>query len=129
MVSDERLYLELNMGSLLRKLTVNQNQIPVDKLRTVYRKGYEALCMEIKQTAQEYIKAVVCAGLCGNYLQNELTVFYKKLEAVVNGKEVMHHLQAALFQNPDMERVKELTAGIKSQAESIAKEYQSHARN
>lgn len=127
MTGNERRFLELELGMLLRKLKRNRDGIPIERLRTEYKSGYEALLYQIREKAVSYVKETVFTGLGGYYKRDEVPELIAGLDGIVNAPETKAKLQHALFKEPDMERVKCLAAEMRKKAEPLAMEYQARA--
>lgn len=127
MTAGERIYLRLQLEVLLKRLKRNLDQVPLAELKSTYKKGYEKLRENIRQTAAEYIRSAVCEDVPGYYLKGETELLFEEIRSVMNEKEMRRELSRALFQEPDMERVQELTELMRSRVSRIAKEYQAHA--
>lgn len=127
MTGDERRFLELELGMLLRRLKRNRDSISIERLRTEYKSGYEALLYQIREKAVSYVKETVFTGLGGYYQKDEVPELVAKLGSIVNTPEMKAKLQHALFKEPDMERVKCLAEEMRNKAEPLAMEYQVRA--
>lgn len=127
MTANERRFLELELGMLLRRLRRNREQVSTQILKSVYRKSYETLLEEIRHKALCYIKEIIFAGAGGYYLKSETEELFKRLNGIVNAPESRKQLQKALFVETDMEQVQRLAAELRAQVEPIVKEYQMRA--
>lgn len=67
----EKRYLELQLRQYLRKLARNQEQVPREKLKTVYKKAYGELLEQIRQMAERYLKEEIFDGLGGWFVKAE----------------------------------------------------------
>lgn len=126
MTENEKRFQERELGILLRKLQKNREYVPRMKLKTVYRKSYEALLEEIRQKAQKYIRDVVFSGMGGYYLVSEVPMLQQDLNLTVNNQNIQKKLTQAIFTDTDIEAVKEQTGQLRKQVEQIIWEYRSH---
>ncbi|MFR5631444.1 MAG: hypothetical protein ACLUFH_00410 [Monoglobales bacterium] len=126
MTENEKRFQERELEILLRKLQRNREHVPRMKLKTAYRKSYEALLEEIRDKAQKYIREVVFSGMGGYYLISEVPMLQHDLNLTVNDQNVRKELSRAIFTDSDIEAVKEQTGQLRNQVEQIIWKYQSH---
>ena len=55
--------LREELARLLSTLKHNREKVPLDVLRTKYRKGYDALCASISRCASDYAKQITLQGI------------------------------------------------------------------
>ena len=55
--------LREELAGLLSTLKHNRENVPLDVLRTKYKKGYDALCASISRCASDYAKRAALHGI------------------------------------------------------------------
>lgn len=102
---------EDKLTKLLATLKKNRDHVPLDELRTRYKKPYVALCQEIKNACSDYLIAVCFHDFRCNKL------FWKECLAVLlKAKEdsgIMPQISRAVFQRQSMTEVKELSQNLR----------------
>lgn len=58
-INPEALRLRGELEKLLNTLKVNRDKVPLNILKTKYKKGYEELCVSIRNTTSDYVKQIV----------------------------------------------------------------------
>ena len=61
--NDVRQQKREELERLLAVLKRNREKVPLDVLKTKYKKGYDVLCCQISQAASEYAATVVFGGI------------------------------------------------------------------
>lgn len=88
-------FLQERLATLKR----NREQVPLDLLKTKYKKGYDKLCAELKELTSEYIRNVTLRDLC---FRNEL---YPEaldiIEQAITGSGLLRECSRAVFKRQD----------------------------
>ena len=75
----ETILLRDELSKLLSTLKHNREKVPLDILKTRYKKGYDTLCERIRHAASNYAKHIV---LCGIRIHED---YLDEAAAVING--------------------------------------------
>ena len=75
----ETALLREELSKLLTTLKHNREKVPLDVLKTKYKKGYDTLCVSIKRSASDYAKRT---ALCGIRIHED---YLDEAAAVING--------------------------------------------
>ena len=62
-LNSEALRLKGELEKLLSTLKANRDKVPLNVLKTKYKKGYEELCVNIRNTTSDYVKQVALHGI------------------------------------------------------------------
>lgn len=126
MTANEQTFLRKQLEVLLKRLKRNLEKAGEEALKTTYRRGYMELLRDIRQTAEDYVKEIIFCGMGGYFQREEIPALFEQLNSVVNEAGFQKELRSALFKEPDMEKVEELTRRMKNQVSQIILEYQAH---
>lgn len=119
MTDNERHFLELELIVWLRKLKREPQGSADQSLPNDWHR-------EIADTAKEYLYDVVYSGQGGYVLASEESHLIAELQQAVTRSKVKDKLHQALFEDMDIEKVRNLAYGLRGQVETIMMEYKSH---
>lgn len=92
--------LREELAKLLTTLKHNREKVPLDVLKTKYKKGYERLCADIKCMASDYAEKVVFNGIRihKDYLDEAVPI----INGAVEHPEILRQLSRAAFCHQDI---------------------------
>ena len=78
----EALRLRGELEKLLNTLKVNRDKVPLNVLKTKYKKGYEELCVSIRNTTSDYVKQIVLheIRIHKDYLNEGIAIMEKAIQ-------------------------------------------------
>ena len=81
-LNSEALRLKGELEKLLNTLKANRDKVPLNVLKTKYKKGYEELCVNIRNTTSDYVKQIVLHGIRihKDYLDEGIAIMEKALQ-------------------------------------------------
>ncbi len=94
-LNPEALRLKDELEKLLNTLKTNRDKVPLKILKTKYKKGYEELCVNICNTASDYVKQVALNGIRihKEYLDEGIAIIDKSLQE----SELLKEISKAAF--------------------------------
>ena len=94
-LNPEALRLKGELEKLLNTLKTNRDKVPLKILKTKYKKGYEELCVNICNTASDYVKQVALNGIRihKEYLDEGIAIIDKSLQE----SELLKEISKAAF--------------------------------
>lgn len=128
MTKAEQLFLELKLAAALRKLKQNREKVPLDVLRTTYRKGYRRLLREIRDLGEQYIKTLLFQGADGYIFTEDRQAMFQEIECLINHPEILAKFQRALFQTADLRQVQDTALCLNREIKKISGAYQDRAK-
>ena len=116
---------EEKLTKFLATLKKNRDHVPLDELRTRYRKPYLALCKEIGEACNDYLTAYCLHGLrCNRSLWDECAAALNKSR---QESGIMDQIRQALFKRQNLAEFKELAVKLKAvYDDALQSFYQAH---
>ena len=103
--------LREELARLLSTLKHNREKVPLDVLRTKYKKGYDALCANISRAASDYARQV---ALCGIRIHRDCL---DEAISIINGtiaeSGILKQLSGAAFRHQDIEEFDSLAGALR----------------
>lgn len=103
--------LEKKLGKLLTILKQNKEQVPLKTLKTYYSIPYNALTEDIQRTLSEYIKALVCNGLCIN--ADDIDEAAMIINDTIRKSNILKFISTAAYKEYDLEKVYSLAMTLR----------------
>ena len=107
----ETILLRDELSKLLSTLKHNREKVPLDILKTRYKKGYDTLCERIRHSASNYAKHIV---LCGIRIHED---YLDEAAAVINGTiencGILKKLSKAAFSHQDINEFDSLAGTLR----------------
>jgi hypothetical protein len=100
--------LEDKLKKLLQILKQNKEQVPMETLKSVYAKPYNALTEDIRLTLIAYVKTIVCNGLLITF--DDVNEAAQIINDIVEQSNIMKFISVAAYKQYDLERIYSLTA-------------------
>lgn len=124
--SPELLFLRDELEKQLKTLKNNRDKVPLEVLKTKYKKGYEALCGDIREKASEYATQATYRGIRihRDFVKEGLAI----IEGIVKKSEYTRELSYAVFARQDMEEINCLIEKIRQQIFEALKPYEDGER-
>ena len=126
MTEFEKRFLELELEVWLRKLRKEKETNDSLKPAASGFDNREAWLKEIERTGVEYFKEAVYSGLGCLVLVQEKLLLFGELKQIMRRAGVKEALRRILFEDMDVQKLKTLSTELRSQAETVIREYQSH---
>lgn len=116
---------EKQLKKLLSTLKKNRDHVPIEELRTRYRKPYLALCEEIKAACNDYLNAYCLHGLrCNKSLWEDCQAALTKSR---QESGIIPQIRQALFERQNLAEFKQLAAALKAvYDDALQSFYQAH---
>ena len=103
--------LREELAKLLATLKHNREKVPLDVLKTKYKKGYAGLCADIKRRASDYAAKVALDGI---RIHND---YHNEAASIVNGtierSGILKQLSKAAFSHQDIEEFDSLAGTLR----------------
>lgn len=92
--------LRESLAKLLTTLKHNREKVPLDVLKTKYKKGYESLCADIKCRASDYATKIVFDGIRihKDYLAEVVSI----INGTIERSGILKQLSRAAFSHQDI---------------------------
>ena len=107
----ETILLRDELSKFLTTLKHNREKVPLDILKTRYKKGYDTLCERIRRSASDYTKHIV---LCGIRIHED---YLDEAAAVINGTiescGILKQLSKATFSHQDINEFDSLAGTLR----------------
>lgn len=107
----EAVRLRDELSKLLTTLKHNREKVPLDILKTKYKKGYDTLCERIRHSASDYAKHIV---FCGIRIHKD---YLDEAAAVINGTMeccgILKQLSQAAFSHQDIDEFDSLAGTLR----------------
>jgi len=84
----------------LNLLKVNREKVPLDILKTKYKKGYESLCQELKTTGSQYAKQLTLSGI--RFHKDYMQEGAERINRIIEQSGLMKQLSKAVFVYQDI---------------------------
>lgn len=96
----ETALLREKLAKLLATLKNNRENVPLDILKTKYKKGYDALCADIRRTASDYARQTVLRGIRihRDYLDEAVPI----INGTIERSGILRQLSKAAFSHQDI---------------------------
>ena len=96
----ETALLREELAKLLTTLKHNREKVPLEVLKTKYRKGYTALCVDIKRRASDYAAKVALKGIRihKDYLDEAVPI----INGTIERSGLLKQLSRAAFSHQDI---------------------------
>ena len=96
----EAALLREELAKLLSTLKHNREKVPLDVLKTRYKKGYAALCADIKRKASDYAAKVALNGIriYKDYLDEAVPI----INGTIESSGILKQLSGAAFSRQDI---------------------------
>lgn len=103
--------LKGELARLLSTLKHNREKVPLDVLRTKYKKGYDALRADISRCASDYAKLTVLHGI--RIHRDCLEEAVPIINGTIAGSGILKQLAEAAFRHQDMEEFDSLANALR----------------
>lgn len=112
-LSPETLKLREDLEKQLKLLKVNREKVPLAVLKSKYKKGYDALCCDIKNKTSEYASAIAIRGIRfrEDYLYEGVAVLNDVIEKTAMAKEI----SKAAFIRMDIDEITRLSELVREE--------------
>lgn len=104
------------LAELLRKLRCNRAKIPLEQLKTRYKKSYHELLVQIKTAAEAYIGECVFQGKKPKTWATVITI-----RAGIAERKYAEAISHALYCDMDMAKVDDVIAQMRAYIEDMLK--------
>lgn len=110
---NETASLREGLAKLLSTLKHNRENVPIDVLKTKYKKGYAALCADIKRVASDYAAEVALDGIRihRDYLDEAVPI----INGAVGRSGILKQLAEAAFRHQDMDEFDSLANALREE--------------
>lgn len=100
MLDKETDLLREELAKLLATLKNNREKVPLDVLKTRYKKGYASLCADIKRRASDYAAKVALNGIRihKDYLDEAVPI----INGTIESSGILKQLSGAAFSRQDI---------------------------
>lgn len=107
----ETILLREELSKLLSTLKHNREKVPLDILKTKYKKGYDTLCERIRCSASDYAKHIVIYGIRihKDYLDEAVSVINGTIERC----GILKQLSKAAFSHQDIDEFDSLAGMLR----------------
>lgn len=103
--------LREELSKLLTTLKHNRDKVPIDVLKTKYKKGYDTLCEGIRRSASDYAKHI---ALCGIRIHKD---YLDEAVSIINGTiehcGILKQLSKAAFSHQDINEFDSLAGTLR----------------
>lgn len=120
--SPELMFLRDELEKQLRTLKNNRDRVPLEVLKTKYKKGYDALRSDIREKASEYATQAALRDIRihTDFVKEGLAI----IDSVINRSEYVKELSFAVFARQDMDEINCLIEKIRQQIFEALKPYE-----
>ena len=93
--------LRSQLLSLLGTLQTNREKVPLDILKTRYKKGYDDLCQRLRCCASEYARQLTLSGIRihRDYLEEGVS----RVERLIKTSGILKELSCDIYKTWDMD--------------------------
>ena len=107
----EAALLREELAKLLSTLKHNREKVPLDVLKTRYKKGYASLCADIKRRASDYAAKVALNGIRihKDYLEEAVPI----INGTIERSGILKQLSGAAFSRQDIEEFDSLAGTLR----------------
>ena len=111
MLDKETDLLREELAKLLATLKNNREKVPLDVLKTKYKKGYAGLCADIKRRASDYAAKVALNGIRihKDYLEEAVPI----INGTIESSGILKQLSGAAFSRQDIEEFDSLAGTLR----------------
>lgn len=116
--------LKEKLEKLLLTLKRNKENVPIEQLKTRYKKSYDKLCKEISYVAEEYAKEVTLAGMqiSDKYWKEAEPIIYNTIQT----SQTLKKLSTAAFKHQDIKEFEKIAQTLRK---LILKNLEEHFMN
>lgn len=120
--SPELMFLKDELAKQLKTLKTNRDRVPLEVLKTKYKKGYDALRNDIKEKASEYATLATLRDIRihEDFIEEGLAI----IDRVIKASEYTRELSFAVFARQDMDELNCLIEKIRQQIFEALKLYE-----
>ena len=112
-LSNELEFLRDELAAQLKTLKNNCDKVPLEILKTRYKKGYDALRSDIKEKASEYVTRAMLRNIRIHI--DFLTEGMAIIDGIMASSKDAKELSYAVFARKDMEEVNQLVESLRTQ--------------
>lgn len=112
-LSNELAFLRDELEAQLKTLKNNCDKVPLEILKTRYKKGYDALRSDIKEKASEYVTRAMLRNIRIHI--DFLTEGMAIIDGIIASSKDAKELSYAVFARKDMEEVNQLVESLRTQ--------------
>lgn len=105
----------------LNSLKLNRENIPLNVLKTKYKKGYETLCQELKVTGSQYAKQLTLSGI--RFHKDYITEGTDRINKVIEQSGLMKQLSKAVFTDQSIDNFESLCGELRIQVQQEAETF------
>ena len=107
----EAALLREELAKLLQTLKHNREKVPLNVLKTKYKKGYSGLCAGIKRRASDYARKIALSGIRihRDYLDEAIPIVNKTIEQ----SGILKQLSKAAFSHQDIAEFDSLAGNLR----------------
>jgi len=123
----EKQELRKTLAIHLDTLKRNREAVPLEVLKTKYKKPYDKLKQDISSAASEYVRAVTLEGI---KIREDFVAEAKELiEGTIQQSGLLKQISRAAFKRQDMDEIDALTLELKGRIqETLQSYYEQHLR-
>ena len=103
--------LREELARLLSTLKHNRDKVPLDVLRTKYKKGYDALCASISRCASDYAKQTALHGI--RIHRDCIDEAVPIIDGAIAESGILRQLAAAAFRHQDIAEFDSLAGALR----------------
>lgn len=114
--------LREKLEKLLLTLKRNKENVPIEQLKTRYKKPYDKLCKEISYVAEEYAKEITLSGIqiSDKYWKEAEPIIYNTIQ------KTLKKLSTAAFKHQDIKEFEKIAQTLRK---LILKNLEEHFMN
>lgn len=103
--------LKEKLEKLLLTLKRNKENVPIEQLKTRYKKSYNKLCKEISYVAEEYAKQIALSGIqiSDKYWKEAEPIIYNTIQT----SQTLKKLSTAAFKHQDIKEFEKLAQTLR----------------
>jgi len=109
----------------LNLLKLNREKVPLNVLKTKYKKGYETLCHELKITGSQYAKQLTLSGI--RFHKDYIAEGTEQINRIIEQSGIMKQLSKAVFTEQSIDNFEtlcdELRILIENEADTFCKKH------
>lgn len=99
------------LGNLLVTLKKNRENVPLEMLRTKYKKAYGTLCADIRRVSSDYATQLILRGICVRRdHQNEVVELVNEM---IQDSGISQQLSKAVFSHQDLDEFESLAKELR----------------
>ena len=109
----ETLKLREDLEKQLKLLKVNREKVPLEVLKTKYKKGYDALRKDIKNKVSEYSKIIAVRGI--RFREDYIDEGVAVVDEVLVNTSLLKELSRATFIRMDIDEITRLSELVREE--------------